>query len=78
MIHSNKEDGVADVEFVEDDDTVLNGIGEYGYGYWSKWLRTSPTYIVTKTPWYSMSRFTTNKNHKDATMGDRGLAIWLG
>jgi hypothetical protein len=71
-------DSVAEVEFVEADDSIINGFCQYGYGMWTKWMRTAPTYLAVKAPWHSLSRLTQNRNHKDATMGDRTLAIWIG
>jgi hypothetical protein len=78
VLVTNQDKGVVDLEFNENDRIFLNGIGEYGYGFWSKWLRTGPTYMVTKAPWYSLARLTANRNHGDAGAGDRGLATWIG
>ncbi len=39
-------DPVANIEFNDSDDTPVNGITEYGYGFWSKWLRTAPTFLA--------------------------------
>lgn len=41
-------------------------------------MRTIPSYLVPKAAWYTISRFTMNRNHADAGYADRGLAIWLG
>jgi hypothetical protein len=72
-------DPVANIEFNDGDETPINGISEYGYGFWSKWLRTFPAFIPSKGPWYNMVRLTINRNHADnGGLGDRTLAIWLG
>jgi hypothetical protein len=70
----------ADFEQEDDgeDDTRLNGMGEYGFGFWSRWSRTSPRYLFPKAPWHSLARFTVNRKHGDINLRDRTLAVWVG
>jgi len=44
--------GVVNVEYNETQDITFSGADEYGYGFWSKWMRTTPLYIVPKNAWY--------------------------
>jgi protein transport protein SEC24 len=72
---------VYEIELVENGDTVrINGISEYGYGFWMKWSRTGPgKSLVSKAPWYNIARLTINKGYGDASaLGDRTLAAWVG
>lgn len=44
-------DGESVVDYEEEDDgeeRKLNGIGEYAYGFWSRWSRTGPKALVVK------------------------------
>jgi hypothetical protein len=68
------------VEEIEDsEEHTLNGIMEYGYGFWSKFLYNGPAKLVDKPEWMGLTRMTTNRNFEDATRpGDRTLAIWIG
>jgi hypothetical protein len=74
-------DDASVADFEEEDkceEAVLNGVGEYGYGFWSRWSRTAPKYLFPKAPWHSIARFTVNRNHGDIGFKDRTLATWLG
>lgn len=47
IILSNNDPAVADFEIEDDDDeNDINGYGEYGYGFWSKWMRTKPDFLA--------------------------------
>lgn len=65
---------------VEDngEDVKINGVSEYGYGFWTRWSRTYPKYLFPKQPWHNVARFTTNRHHGDAGFADRTLALWIG
>lgn len=70
-----------EIELKEADDNQINGITEYGYGFWSRWLWNGPTSkMVTKPVWTGLSRLTIYENYEgDArSLGDRTLAIWVG
>ncbi|CAD8193826.1 unnamed protein product [Paramecium pentaurelia] len=61
-------------------DSKLEGVIEYGYGYWIRWLTKWPEQQkegISK-PWYFISRLTKNDPYDNISMGDRILAIWLG
>lgn len=66
---------------MDGEEFVINGLTEYGYGYWSRWLWNGYTKkVVDKTPHcIAMSRFTVNRNYQgDAReLGDRTLSIWV-
>lgn len=70
------------VSFEEEDDVEnkkkINGIGEYGFGLWTRWSRTYPKYLNPKAVWHNLARFTVNRDHKDIEYKDRTLAIWVG
>jgi hypothetical protein len=34
--------GTVNLEYNETSEIALNGADEYGYGFWSKWMRTTP------------------------------------
>ena len=63
------------------EDYVINGLTEYSYGFWSKWLWNGYTFkLINKTPHcIATSRLTIQKNYQgDARqLGDRTLAIWV-
>jgi hypothetical protein len=71
-------DSLINFEQEETEDLKLNGISEYAWGLWSRWSRTGPKNLATKQDFHSLARFTTNRNHKDAQMKDRTLAVWIG
>ncbi len=65
----------------EGDDHKINGITEYGYGMWTRWVWNGPkSKLVNKPPWTALARLTINANYEgDArAYGDRTLAIWVG
>ena len=65
----------------EGDKFKINGISEYGYGFWTRWLWNGyKAKLVNKAPWTAISRLTINENYEgDARAhGDRTLAIWVG
>lgn len=49
-----------EIEMNDGEDYVINGLTEYGYGYWSRWLWNGLTKkVIDKTPHcIAMSRFT--------------------
>ncbi|CAD8140693.1 unnamed protein product [Paramecium octaurelia] len=65
---------------VELTDDSINGVTEYGYGFWSRFLWNGPNKLVDKPAWMALSRFTINQNYQGdaAQQGDRTLAIWVG
>ena len=57
----------------------MNGVKEYGYGFWTRWLTKFPDVLTGVTePWYFVSRLTTNDPYDNIRFGDRTLAIWIG
>lgn len=70
-----------EVELKEGDEHKINGITEYGYGLWTRWLWNGPkAKLVSKPAWTALTRLTINPNYEgDARgLGDRTLAIWVG
>lgn len=62
----------------EDD---INGLVEYGYGYWSRFVwNWNKNKLLEKDAWVGMSRMTTNKDYRsdNSKIGDRTLAVWIG
>ncbi len=61
-------------------DFVINGLTEYGYGLWTRFLWNGNEKLVTKPDWMGLTRLTLNKDYSgDAKkLGDRTLAIWVG
>lgn len=66
-------------ETTYEDDSV-NGITEYGYGMWTRFVWNGPAKLISKPAWMALSRLTLNKDYqRDAgAVGDRALAIWVG
>jgi hypothetical protein len=72
-------DALADFEMEDDKENRINGASEFGYGMWTRWSRVFPKDIASKQDWYTVARFTTNRNHNDVkNYGDRALSIFLG
>lgn len=44
-------------------DDAINGITEYGYGFWSRFLWNGPNKLVDKPAWMALCRFTINPNY---------------
>jgi protein transport protein SEC24 len=65
------------VEFKQGENLHLQGVSEYGYGYWSRYVFLGEKgTLYTKPAWLGMSRLTTNKEYKDFDQpGDRTLAV---
>lgn len=66
---------------MKEGDKKINGITEYGYGFWTRWLWNGyKAKLTNKGPWTGLSRLTINENYEgDArVLGDRTLAIWVG
>lgn len=70
-------DGETPVEEEYDQDD-LDGLKEYGYGFYARFLTTYPSRLLNgkNAPWYFVSRLTKNLPVSDGKMGDRMLAIW--
>lgn len=47
-----------EIEMEDDDDGTLNGITEYGYGFWSKFLWNGKHKLINKPDWMGVSRLT--------------------
>lgn len=76
IIPSNQnETALVDLEFQETDTTSITGLSEYGFGYWFRWLRTGPAFMLSKNTWHTMSRLTATRNHGE---GDKVLNVYLG
>lgn len=80
-INWEEDDGL--VQEWEDGDTPetnIDGLTEYGYGFWFRYLTTRPNRLYDPKPdWMALARFTSNTDHKDlANVADRTLAIWVG
>lgn len=66
------------VEVTYEDDSI-NGLKEYGYGFWSRFAWNGPEKLINKPAWMALSRLSINENYGDASaIGDRCLAIWVG
>jgi hypothetical protein len=37
----------------------IEGIGEYGWGVWTRWTMTYPTHLADKSDWHTIVRMTT-------------------
>jgi len=74
------EDKAYEVELEDTDDSTLNGINEYSYGFWARFLwNSNKGKLLEKPDWMGLARMSTNRALKDATNpGDRTLAIWIG
>ncbi len=60
-------------------ETNIDGINEYGYGFWFRYLTTRPKRLYSNKPaWMALARFTVNENNGDIGIGDRTLAIFIG
>jgi hypothetical protein len=61
-------------------DQLPPNIGEYGYGYWFRFLTVYPVRLWNgkDAPWTFMSRLTLNKPFDDVKFGDRLLGNWQG
>jgi hypothetical protein len=68
------------VEFYHGQEVHLQGVSEYGYGYWSRFVYLTETgRLYVKPTLMGMSRLTINRNNTDLSEpGDRTLAVWLG
>lgn len=63
----------------DDEESTVNGITEYGYGFWCKFLYNGPSKVLAKPDWMGLSRLTVNRDYTDLSKpGDRTLAIWVG
>lgn len=72
-------DSAYDIHMEDDEEGSVNGITEYGYGFWSKFLFNGPSKLLVKPDWMGMTRLTVNRDYTDASKpGDRTLAIWVG
>jgi hypothetical protein len=57
----------------------LEGVTEYGYGLWTRWLMTTPTRVIEKQPWHQLIRLSNTRKYEDmSAFGNRVLAIWVG
>lgn len=68
-------------EITDDDDHHINGITEYGYGFWMRFLWNGYTAkLVNKQPWHGLARLTTTPDYaRDvAVPAARTLALWIG
>jgi len=48
LIEAKPDSKIADHEFFDDAENPIIGLTEYGYGFWTKWMRTYPTVIAVK------------------------------
>jgi len=63
----------------DDSKMKINGQSEYGFGMWSRWLRTVPKYLPRKSLQHMMGRVTTLKKYTDNDhLRDRTLVMFLG
>lgn len=79
-VSSSDKDPVITVDLENNkDDLKINGLNEYGWTLWTRWMRTTPEVLPMRKTWHSMGRLTMNRNHQDLVKeGDRGLAVWVG
>jgi hypothetical protein len=60
-------------------ETNIDGLTEYAYGFWFRYLTTYPQRLVKKPQWLQLARFSSNEEVEDAkNMGDRTLAVFIG
>jgi protein transport protein SEC24 len=70
-----------ETEINDDGDHHINGITEYGYGFWMRFLWNGLTQkLVQKGPWLGLARLSNSKDYeKDVAIpGGRTLALWVG
>ena len=74
------DDTVINEELQDTDEFTLNGITEYGIGFWSRFLWNGmKSKLVNKPEWLGLSRVTTNRDFNDQRApGDRVLCIMVG
>lgn len=67
-------------EFEDSEEVTLNGIVEYGVGFWSRFLWNGlKAKIVDKPAWLGFVRLSSNRDFKDAQLpGDRLLSCMVG
>ena len=76
----DSEDTVINEELEDSDDFTLNGITEYGIGFWSRFLWNGmKSKLVNKPDWMGLTRISSNKVLNDQRFpGDRVLCILVG
>ena len=69
MKFDEKKVGV-EIEYKNDD--AINGLEEYGYGFWSRFVFNGPTKLPRST-WLGIARLTINENYggDSRDVGDR-------
>jgi len=67
-------------EFEDDAEHTLNGIIEYGYGFWTRFLWNGlKAKLLNKPEWMGLARLASRRNFEDAAVaGDRNLAVHVG
>jgi hypothetical protein len=79
LSHDDPDALVEEFGVAEGDGLSVENQGEYGYGFWCKYLTAIPKRILNKPAWIQLARLTINRDHKDMSkVGDRTLAIWIG
>ena len=58
-------EGNYDIEYEDGGDFIIDGVPEYAYGFWAKFLMTSPKRLLDKPEFLQLARLTTNKGHTD-------------
>jgi hypothetical protein len=60
-------------------ETNIDGLSEYAFGFWFRYLTAYPQHLYEKPQWLQLARLTSNKDVEDATKtGDRTLAVFIG
>jgi hypothetical protein len=79
-ISFDQEDSPINEELEDSDEFTLNGILEYGIGFWSRFLWNGmKSKLVNKPEWLGLTRVTSNREYSDQRLpGDRVLCILVG
>lgn len=63
----------------ENPELDIEGINEYGYGFWTRWTMAYPRRLLEKSDWHQIIRMSTTPVYEDlAKMGNRALAVFVG
>ena len=75
----DEEDSAFSEDIGDTDEHTLNGILEYGIGFWSKFLFNGKKQLIEKPDWMGLVRVATHRDFQgDDKPGDRTLAVFVG
>lgn len=75
-----EEEARVDISYEEGGEFKIDGVGEYAFGMWTKFLMTSPNRVYEKAEFHHIARLTTNKQEENTDFkksGDRTLSVLL-